>query len=271
MGPTTATQLGILITFVVPGIVYQAVRARLAGEAPQNRDTTNKVLRALAASAVLFSVYLIVIGPTLVRVASGNGEHTGEWVADHARLTGLSALVLLFLLPACVAVVAAKRWYIGEKIASWRGRGSLASDARLGRSRTGGRVNRFLGWLGARSQSRSGLRYEPTPTAWDWAVDHGAPGRGFVRVLAKDGQWKGGAYAHGSYFTTYPEPPAVYVEQAWQMDELGRFIAVQEATRGAWIPCVEALTVEFVGPVQPSNQHQAKSYTQPGGDDGAID
>ncbi len=57
MTPSTATQLAILVTCVLPGIVYQAVRARLAGEAPQNRDTTNKILRALAASVVLVSVY----------------------------------------------------------------------------------------------------------------------------------------------------------------------------------------------------------------------
>ena len=39
--------MAILIVFVLPGVVYQVVRARLAGASPENQDTTNKALRAL--------------------------------------------------------------------------------------------------------------------------------------------------------------------------------------------------------------------------------
>jgi hypothetical protein len=77
-------------------------------------------------------------------------------------------------------------------------------------------------------------------------IDHGARSPGFVRVLGKDGFWKGGAFARGSYFTTFPEPPAIFVETAWQVDENGEFVAQQAGTSGAWIPCAEALVVEFL-------------------------
>jgi hypothetical protein len=239
-------QLAVLITFVIPGIVYQAVRARLAGEAPQNRDTTNKLLRALAASVVLASVYLMMFGTTLVRALGGGGVATRSWITDHARLTGLLALLLLFAVPAGAAVLAARRWQIGGRIASYRHRGVLADHSVFGRSGFGRAGNRLLGWVAARSQIRTGLQYDPTPTAWDWAVDHGATGEGYVRVLTKEGRWQGGAFGRNSYFTTYPEPPAIYVEQAWQIDEDGALYAAQEASRGAWIACADAVTVEFL-------------------------
>jgi hypothetical protein len=66
MTPSTLCQLAILIAFVLPGTVYQAVRARLAGEAPANRDLSNKVLRALAVSAVFDGLYGTILGPTIV-------------------------------------------------------------------------------------------------------------------------------------------------------------------------------------------------------------
>jgi Family of unknown function (DUF6338) len=60
------------------------------------------------------------------------------------------------------------------------------------------------------------------------------------------GYWKGGAFARGSYFTTYPESPAIFVEVAWQLDEDGEFVTEQLGTSGAWIPCAEALVVGFL-------------------------
>jgi len=174
MTPSTATQFVILIVFVIPGIVYQTVRARLAGEAPQNRDTTNKLLRALAASVVLASVYMIILGPMLVEALGGDAHDTRQWLTNHPRRTDLLALILLFAVPASAATVAARRWYIGKRIATWRSRGPLASDDPVGGSRIARRMNRLLTWIAERSESRAGLRDDPTPTAWDWAVDHGA-------------------------------------------------------------------------------------------------
>lgn len=246
MTPSTVTQLAILVTFVIPGIVYQAVRARLAGEAPQNRDAANKVLRALAASVVLVSLYMITLGPRIFRATGGTAAGTGAWTAGHPRQAGIVALVLLFGAPAAAATLAARRWAIGEVIAAHRDRGMLAPSRWAHSHVPGKQINRSLSWLAARCEQRGGLRYDATPTAWDWGVDHGARRPGFVRVLSKDGFWKGGAFARGSYFTTYPEPPAIFVEAAWQLTEDGEFVTQQAGTSGAWIPCAEALVVEFL-------------------------
>lgn len=205
----------------MPGSVYQIVRARLAGEAPPNRDAANKVLRALAASVVLASLYLIALGPRLIGVFEGSRDASRDWIAKNPRATGLLALFLLFIVPATCAVIAARRWYIGERIAEFRGRGFLDEEGRTGAWAPIRAINATLAWLARRSTMRGGLRFDPTPTAWDWAVDHAVDGLGFVRVLGKDNQWKGGAFSGGSYFTTYPEPPAVFVEQAWQLDGPG--------------------------------------------------
>ncbi len=195
---------------------------------------------------VLVSVYLIVIGPVIFRATGRTAPDTEVWVTGHPRKAGIFALTLLFAVPALAALLAARRWLIGEFIARARGRWLLAPGRRLADSLPGMRVNQALSWLAAQCEQRGGLRYDATPTAWDWAVDHGARSPGFVRVLGKDGSWKGGAFARGSYFTTFPEPPAVFVESAWQVGENGEFVAQQPGTGGAWIPCTEALVVEFL-------------------------
>jgi hypothetical protein len=89
MTPGTITQLAILIVFVLPGVVYQVVRARLAGASPENQDTTNKVLRALAASVVLVSAYMVVLGPSLVMALGHTGKKHDRWVVVHPREAGL--------------------------------------------------------------------------------------------------------------------------------------------------------------------------------------
>jgi hypothetical protein len=243
--PSTITQLLIIAFFVLPGSVYQIVRARLAGDVPENRDASIRLLRALAASLVLVSVYLMALGPTMVR-ALGDGTDTREWLTAHPRVAGLLALLLLFVIPAVGAIIAARRWLWGERVAERRDRGLLAQDRSFGASRVGRALNRVLGLVASRTEGRRGLRFDPTATACDWAVDHAANGTGFVRVLGNNHEWKGGAFSGRSYFTSYPESPAIFVEQAWQLDDTGQFLAEQEGTRGAWIPCTAALTVEFL-------------------------
>jgi hypothetical protein len=233
--PGSVTQLAILVVFVLPGVVYQVVRARLAGPSPENQDTTNKVLRALAASVVLVSLYMIVLGPTMVRVFTRTGADHGWWVVQHPRQTGVLVGVFLMLVPALAALLVVARWSLAARVAGHRSRFPL--------SLIGGSLER----LEVRAQGRAGIRYDPTPTAWDWAVDHAATFTGFVRVRTSDGQWRGGVFGAGSYFSTYPEPPAIFVEQAWQLDESGAFVAEQDLSRGAWLPCVDATTVEFTG------------------------
>ena len=249
MTPSTVTQLAILVTFVLPGSVYQAVRARLAGEVPANRDLPNRILRALAASVVLDGIYGIVLGPTLTRLIGGRSDsasHARLWLVDHVRWASVLGLLLLFVVPASLAYVAARRYVIGDWISRARERGPLVVTWGPGNARIRRRINRGLEGLAARCETHGGIRYDPTPTAWDWAVDHGGSGEGFVRVLGKDGQWHGGLYRAESFFSSFPDAPAVFVQQAWQLDADGQFIAPQEGSRGAWIPCTDAAAAEFL-------------------------
>jgi len=84
---------------------------------------------------------MIILRPMLVDVLGGDAHDTQQWLTNHARRTGLLALILLFAVPASAATVAARRWYIGKRIATWRSRGPLASDDPVGGSRMARRLN----------------------------------------------------------------------------------------------------------------------------------
>ena len=252
MTPSTMTQLAIVVAFVLPGSVHQAVRARLAGEVPANRDLSNRILRALAASVVLDGLYGVVLGPAIVHLVGGSPQstdHARHWLLDHVRTASIFGLLLLFVIPTAFAYCAARRFAAGDWIARWRERGLLSSTWRPRHARIRPLINRVLTRLAARCEMHGGLRFDPTPTAWDWAVDHGGTGDGFVRVLGKDGQWHGGLYRPSSFFSTFPESPAVFVQEAWQLDADGAFVRPQEGSRGAWIPCADASAVEFLDAV----------------------
>ncbi|MGH4021722.1 MAG: DUF6338 family protein [Pseudonocardiaceae bacterium] len=66
------------------------------------------------------------------------------------------------------------------------------------------RVKKHAKQLRAQTANPSGLRYDATPTAWDWAVDQAGSLNGFVRVCDAEGHWWGGAFGSSSYFSDYP-------------------------------------------------------------------
>jgi len=103
MTPNTAQQLAILLFFVLPGVVYQAVRDALRGPAASEQETGNRFLRAVAVSAVLDAGYLLLFGPALVRLVSGPRRQGLSGLADQPRLAGLVGFVLLVGIPAAVA------------------------------------------------------------------------------------------------------------------------------------------------------------------------
>jgi hypothetical protein len=106
MVPSTIQQLAILLLFVVPGSVYQAVLDRFRGPLAAEQDASNRVLRAIAASAVFDSLYVIAIGPHLIGLAGGKPALSG--LARHSREAGAWSLLLLVIIPSIVAYFEAR-------------------------------------------------------------------------------------------------------------------------------------------------------------------
>uniref|UniRef100_A0AAU2VJV0 DUF6338 family protein n=1 Tax=Streptomyces sp. NBC_00008 TaxID=2903610 RepID=A0AAU2VJV0_9ACTN len=101
--PSTPLQIAMLLLFVLPGVTYQFLRERWRGPVPGERDLGERVLRAVAASVVLDTLYLVAAGPRLVRFARHTGAGAGGAVAQQPRTAGLLALVLFVVVPAAAA------------------------------------------------------------------------------------------------------------------------------------------------------------------------
>src|SRR5262245_40959968 len=99
--PTTVLQVALLILFLLPGVVYQLLRERWRGPVPGESVPADRILRAVAASIALDSVYAIVAGPWLLELARGRRGWNG--VADHPRLVGFLGLLLFIVIPAAAA------------------------------------------------------------------------------------------------------------------------------------------------------------------------
>ncbi|MEZ0579302.1 DUF6338 family protein [Nocardioides sp. MH1] len=241
MTPSSLTQYLLIVAFVVPGIVYQTVRARYLGEVRQNSDLAAKVLRALAASTLLALLYAIVFADTVAHTLTSTPAQVRKHAEEHGSGYAWWAFILVFAVPAM----------LGRLVAAWpTARFRLvqllcravnaAPQSKLKRTR------KFAERLRDRTSNPQGLRFEATVSAWDWAVNHGGTSNGFVRVQDSAGQWWGGAFGNSSYFSDYPEDPAIYVEVAWTLSATGAFVEPQEGSRGAWIPCKDCRTVQFL-------------------------
>jgi hypothetical protein len=127
MVPETVQQLTILLVLVLPGVVYQSVRERLRGVLPAEREPQNRLMRAIAVSALLDALYLLIDGPRLVRLITGGPANSPRGgLSRDPRTAGLAALLLIVAVPALVA------W--AEAV-----------------------------WTARRLKAR----YDPAPTAWD--------------------------------------------------------------------------------------------------------
>lgn len=206
--PASTAQLIIALLFVVPGSVYQAVRQRLRGPAPDDLNFSNKLFRALGVSAALMAVYTAVLGGRLLRLAEAPGATRPSWqaAADHAGALGWAAVVLLLVVPALLALCD----YI-----------------------------RVSGSLNIKN-----LTYDPTPRAWDYAFKDIEPC--YVRVLTIDGVWLGGWFGGNSFISSFPEPREMYIETAHQMHSDGKIGDAQPWSAGMYIRCDDVRAVELL-------------------------
>ncbi|MCX4632874.1 DUF6338 family protein [Streptomyces sp. NBC_01443] len=117
MLPSTVQQIAVLLIMVLPGAVYQAVAERLRGPSPYaTQGTESRVLRALTASALLDSLYILAVGPWLLSLAKDDKGRPLAGLAQNARLAAAAALLMIVLIPAGLAWFEA--WLRGRKAAA---------------------------------------------------------------------------------------------------------------------------------------------------------
>jgi len=212
--PATATQLLLLVIFVLPGVVYQMVRERWRGTVPGEVNIGERVLRAIVSSLVLDVFYLIVAGPELVQLVAGYPEGTSggilRGISQHPRVAGLVAAVLFLAVPSLTAFA----------VSSWKQR-HLPAKVLI------------------------------TPTAWNHAFRKRTSC--YVRARLKDGSWVGGWYGNNSYATGYPQPPELLVETAWRMNSDGSFREKCEQITGLYINGDNIDVLEFLERPQTSD------------------
>jgi len=137
--PGSGAQLLIALLFVVPGPVYQAVRQRLRGSAPDDLNFSTKLFRAIGVSTALMAGYLAVAGSQLLGLVATRQGGAPSWdgVQRHARTLGWLFLLLVLVIPALLGV---------------------------------------LDYLRAtRSLNLRRIAYDPVPRAWDYAFKNIRP------------------------------------------------------------------------------------------------
>ena len=188
--PSTIQQLVVLVVAVLPGVIYQVTRTRLAGPSPHNSDASARVLRAIGASAIFDVVYLVLLGPWLLQTiraaapcpnvrltpatssppaaaAQAAASCHADW-QSRMRDLALAGLLLVVVVPALSAVLVVL-FSRGARIqarlvALLQGRGLDDSHGRRG-------VKRARHGLARRIEA---LGYEPTLT-WDFAFTRREP------------------------------------------------------------------------------------------------
>jgi hypothetical protein len=107
----------------------------------------------------------------------------------------------------------------------------------------------LLGWGMFRLRvSRFASRWlqHPMPSAWDYFFSSRRPC--WVIFHLKNGKKVGGIYGPGSYATSYPNEAEAYVEQAWRVDNFGRFSSKVDRSLGIIIRQGECEAIEFFDP-----------------------
>lgn len=209
-----------LLLIVVPGFVYQGMRSQLRGPRPEDRELGVRIVRALAMSGFLALVYVGVLGTWLTDTVTQPDFGLKKDHLYHPQSTAWVLIGLIFVVPIVAAFLA-----------------DVASTFLLF-ERTTQQLYKVLRIADKMS------RYDPTPTAWDYASTelHG----GFVRVLTKDQTWVGGYLGEKSYLSGYPESRELFLQQAWLLNDDGSFIEAVKGSKGVWIRCDDAQLVQFL-------------------------
>jgi len=214
-------QVVVILTFVVPGFVYQVSRQAVAGPDPEQQEFATRVLRAIVSTAAFAGVYALLFGGRVVEYI-----RTPDRALDDVQIVGVAFVVFALLTPWLVA----QGWYL--LVTSERYQTTLS-----------------------RIQTKLRLRrpYDPTPSAWDFAFGKGRAS--WVRVRLQDGTWLGGYFGAESYASSFPNPQEIFVEEGWVINDDGTFADVKHAPNGMIIRCTNAVCVDFL-PADPDTEAQ---------------
>lgn len=171
--PTTVTQLTIVLLLILPGAIYQFVRERSRGPLPAHKDLGERILRALTASAVLNTVYVIIGGDWVVSLVYDRRKGWLSGAASDYRLTAITALVLLVVIPTAAAW-SVSLWSGRKRAATYDATPTAWDDAFKDRAhcfvRARLKSGRWVGgWYGERSYASSYPQAADLylQTAWD--------------------------------------------------------------------------------------------------------
>lgn len=94
-----------------------------------------------------------------------------------------------------------------------------------------------------KSRRLQGWTRHPVPMAWDYFFARGIPC--WVLFRLKNGKSIGGYFGPKSFASSFPNGRDIFVEQAWVVDEAGRFVRVVEGTAGALVSFDDCELLEF--------------------------
>jgi hypothetical protein len=220
--PTDGFGVLFYLALIVPGVVFISVRAQFRGFRDVDRSVGARILLAFVVSAVFDAVYVASIGPLVAtRVHTGAALTAGE----------VGAVGWLFVLLA-IAIPALVSWVVYG----------------------GGPFLRPLHKVAGKVRAKiTDSRYESTPTAWDLVTT--TTDAGWVRVRLTEGVWVGGRFGDSSYFSTYPEPRDLYIQEQYVMSEDGEFGDPLPLTGGVWVAVRDDYLVEWIHDPTDETEH----------------
>lgn len=99
-------------------------------------------------------------------------------------------------------------------------------------------VTSLLRWPAVRRWVR-----HPTPTGWDHFFGKAKPC--WVILHLKTGELIGGLYGSESLASCYPNPQDIYLEEAWHLDRVGRFVERVPQTVGVYVRADDCKAIQF--------------------------
>jgi hypothetical protein len=211
--PTDGFGIISYLALIVPGVVFILVRSQFRGFRDVDRTVGGRILLAFVVSVIFDAIYVAFLGPLAVqRLQSGAPITPNE----------VSAAAWLFIATGIVT----------PAIMSW----VIYGDGKLLRP-----LHRVARKLRARLTDS---RYEATPTAWDLAATTTAAT--WVRIRMSDEVWVGGRFGNNSYFSTYPEPRDIFIEEQYAMGKQGEFVSPVPSSAGVWVAVTDGYLVEWL-------------------------